>query len=87
MQRTRTLKHHADLVDRMASAQGVDLEQKVMEGLLTPDDISTAVLACTGCSSPGDCEHWLASHETGAPAPSYCRNVELFEDIKASRRV
>ena len=85
MQSDRTLKRHADLVDRMSAAQGVDLEQKLMEGLLTPDDLSSAVLACTGCANPNECEHWLASHDEAAPAPDYCRNGDLFADLKAGR--
>lgn len=87
MPSTRTLKRHAALVERMSAAQGVDLEQKMMEGLLTPDDLGTMVLSCTGCAHPGDCEHWLASHEDGAAAPGYCRNLDLFADLKAGRRV
>ena len=87
MHTTRTLKRHAALVERMSATQGVDLEQKMMEGLLTPDDLSTMVLSCTGCTNPGDCERWLASHEPGAAAPDYCRNRDLFSDLKAGRRV
>lgn len=85
MQSARTLKRHADLVDRMAGTQGVDLEEKMMEGLLTPGNLADAVLACTGCANPGDCAHWLESHQDGEPAPDYCRNVDLFADLKAGR--
>lgn len=85
MQPARTLKRHADLINRMADAQGVDLDARMMEGLLTPGKLADAVLACTGCTNPGDCTHWLESHEAGAPAPDYCRNVDLFADLKAGR--
>jgi hypothetical protein len=86
MQSARTLKHHASLVDRMATVQGVDLEEKMMEGLLTPGDLGDAVLACTGCANPGDCEHWLDAQPDSGTAPDYCRNVDLFADLKAGRR-
>lgn len=86
MHRALTLKHHANLVNRMATAQGVDLEAKIMEGLMTPGDLDRAVKACTGCACPDDCSHWLANHDQGAPAPDYCRNIPLFADLKAGRR-
>lgn len=85
MQSIRTLAHHADLVDRMSATHGVDLDQKMMEGLLTPGGLSRAVLACTGCANPGDCAQWLDTHEAGAPAPGYCRNLDFFADLKAGR--
>jgi len=85
MQPARTLKRHAGLVDRMAGAQGVDLEAKMMEGLRTPGNLADAVLACTGCANPGDCARWLDSHEPGEAAPDYCRNSDLFADLKAGR--
>ncbi|MBC7131520.1 MAG: hypothetical protein H5U16_00250 [Roseovarius sp.] len=86
MQRALTLKEHAALVDRMSTAQGVDLETKMMEGLLSPGRLGDAVLACTACTNPGDCAHWLDNHAPGAPAPDYCRNIDLFADLKAGRR-
>ena len=85
MQSVRTLARHADLVDRMATTQGVDLEEKMMAGLLSPCGLRDAVLACTGCAHPGACERWLDSARPGTPAPGYCRNVDLFADLKAGR--
>lgn len=79
-----TLKRHAALVDRMASALGLDLEEAALRGKLTPPDISDAVLSCTGCSNPGHCETWLAEHGDGAPSPpGYCRNIGMFDRLKA----
>lgn len=86
MPATTTLKRHAALVDRMANAVGVDLEEKLMQGMLEVDTISDAVLNCTGCSSPGDCELWLDAHAAGADAPpSICRNIEIFDRLKAGK--
>lgn len=81
-----TLKTHADLVDRMAGAVGVDLEQAMMEGRLTADQLGDAVLSCTGCSKPGECNHWLEGQDATAPeAPDYCRNSDMFKRLKAGK--
>ncbi|MGX0879264.1 hypothetical protein ACSSV4_003973 [Roseovarius sp. MBR-154] len=85
MQSTTTLKRHADLVDRMANTQGIDLEERMMAGKIRPDDLSDAVLACTGCANPGACEHWLAEHETATSTPDYCRNADLFGWLKLGK--
>ena len=74
------LKHHADLLDRMASAVGVDLEQATAAvGGLTLDDLADAVLRCAGCPDPDHCATWLAARtEPVADTPGYCRNRELL---------
>ena len=79
-----TLKRHAALVDRMATARGLDLEEHLLRGNLSIPELDDAVLRCTGCSDPGSCETWLAGQGGHAEAtPSYCRNAELFEELKA----
>lgn len=83
-----TYKRHADLVDRMANALGLDLEEKIMEGKLQIDTLGDAVLRCTGCTDPTACEGWLATVEGVAPeAPGMCRNVDLFELLKQGKHV
>lgn len=85
-----TLKRHADLLDRMANATGVDLEQAMMEGRYEIDQLGEAVLACTGCSQPGDCQHWLEANEakgTTQDPPTYCRNREDFLRLAQGKRV
>ncbi|SEL81357.1 hypothetical protein SAMN05444413_1178 [Roseivivax marinus] len=77
-----TLKRHADLVDRMATARGVDLEKAALRGEVRIGEIDDAVLACAGCSAPDACTHWLAETTAPQPAtPSFCRNAELFERL------
>jgi hypothetical protein len=79
MQSDNILKHHAALVDRMAGTLGLDLEEIALRGALSVEEIGDAVLACTGCTRPGDCAHWLDAHDEGAShPPGYCRNAELF---------
>lgn len=85
MQSTKTLKRHADLVDRMADARGIDLEEEILRGNMSIPELDDAVLACTGCSHPNDCAKWLA--EGGDPAqspPKYCRNAEIFDRLERS---
>lgn len=81
---TKTLKRHAALVDRMAEARGVDLEEEVLRGSLSVDRLTDAVLACTGCAAPGDCERRLAAGAGRLEAtPGYCRNADLFDALGA----
>lgn len=84
MQSRSTLKRHAALVDRMATAQGIDLEEQVLRGNLSIGELEDAVLRCTGCTDPGACDHWLAAQESPADAaPDYCRNAHVFRELKA----
>ena len=81
-----TNKRHADLVDRMASALGIDLEEKIMQGQLQIDTLGDAVLRCTGCADPEACERWLAEQEgVAAKGPEMCRNSDLFELLKQGK--
>ncbi len=77
-----TLRHHAGLVDTMATTLGVDLQEAALSGAVTIDEISEAVLRCTGCSNPGHCEAHLAKVSSAEKAPEYCRNTRLFERLK-----
>ena len=87
MRDSTTLRRHADLVDRMATALGLDLEQKVMEGKVLSETIGDAVLRCAGCTGPENCEHWLAvQHGTADAPPGMCRNTDLFDLLKAGKR-
>lgn len=86
MQNRATLKRHANLVDRMATVQGLDLEERIMAGAMRPDEVSDAVLACTGCASADGCAHWLDRTESAERTPDYCRNAELFSRLKLDRR-
>ncbi|MFU8883335.1 MAG: DUF6455 family protein [Rhodobacterales bacterium] len=89
----KTLRHHADLVDKMAGALGVDLEESVMRGDLSPDALPDMVLRCSACANPAQCADWLSRNprfsdaagvNTSGPdtAPYYCRNAEVFDDLK-----
>lgn len=83
MHDTSTLRRHAALVDKMANAQGIDLEEQVLRGALSIPELDDAVLRCTGCTQPCACERWLAAlEEPAAATPDYCRNSGLFAALK-----
>ena len=84
MQSEKTLKKHADLVDRMATALGVDLEESILRGRIEIDDISDAVLSCTACSAPEHCAGWLEKKggDRVTSTPEYCRNKALLERLQ-----
>lgn len=82
-----TLKRHAELVDKMADTVGVDLEQAIMEGRMTTDQLSDVVLTCTGCSEVESCARWLAAQDqTAADTPDYCRNTETFQRLLEGKK-
>jgi hypothetical protein len=78
MQRHETLRRHADLMDRMATTVGVDLEEAALRGNLSVDEIGDAVLACTGCAAPEACDVWMSENRQAAQPPGYCRNAGLL---------
>ena len=76
------LKLHANLVDNMASARGIDLEEVALRGDLSPSDISDLVLRCSGCTQTSTCQKWLSEQVgTVSAAPHYCRNGHSFDDL------
>ena len=85
MYENQTIRTHAALVDRMASALGLDLEEEVMSGRLDYDELPDLVLRCTGCSQPDTCAAWLnAEHGVEEHAPCYCRNAKALESLRKS---
>ena len=83
MQDRDTLKRHAALLDGMAARIGVDLEEAALAGRVTVDEISEAVLRCTGCAGPEHCAALLTAPAQAATAPGYCRNRDLMARLQA----
>lgn len=78
------LKRHADLVDRMASATGVDLEEAALRGRISLDEIADSVLRCVGCADPDHCQGVLARKgQATITPPGYCRNSDLLARLRA----
>lgn len=79
----KIFKRHANLVDRMAGSQNVDLDEAVQRGDLSFDELDQAIYTCVGCSQTDACERWLSLNSEGAEAtPGYCRNEDLFKSLK-----
>lgn len=76
------LKHHAGLVDRMATNLGVDLQEAAIAGALKIDDISDAVLRCTECPNPGHCQSMLSRGDAPGRTPEFCRNQDLLNRLQ-----
>ncbi|WP_306113497.1 MULTISPECIES: DUF6455 family protein [unclassified Roseovarius] len=88
MTNQKTLRRHAELVDRMATTLGLDLEELAMAGQIRFDTLSDAVLKCTGCSNAEGCAHWLSMQKGIAPAtPDMCCNADLFQMLKDGKAV
>lgn len=85
MQNRDTLKRHAALVDRMAAALGIDLEEAALAGQLAIDEIADAVLRCTGCAGAGCCAGFPGGPIKAVAAPAYCENREMFSRLAAVR--
>jgi len=78
-----TLARHAALVDDMGQALGVDLDEEVLRGSLTPDTLVDAVLSCTNCTNPAQCRGWLDRQEgVAVMPPEYCRNSDLLLPLR-----
>ncbi len=83
-----SLKRHADLVERMSRAVGLDFEEEILRGNLQIDTLGDAVLRCSGCANTGACNHWLTAQDSTVEAPpDYCRNKDVFLALKNGRRV
>ena len=79
---TQTIRRHARLFADLAEAHDIDLEEAVLKGDISPDDISEGVLRCTGCASPDDCEASLAESSSASDLPPYCRNAAMLQMLK-----
>jgi len=81
MPNRETLKRHAGLVDQMATKLGVDLENAAIDGQISIDQISDAVIKCTDCPNPCHCQSFLDHPYPASRTPEYCRNQELLSTL------
>lgn len=72
MHSPKKLRRHAALLDDMATKTGLDLQEQVMSGRLSMDQLADAVLCCVDCACPSGCVDWLTSG--AATPPDFCRN-------------
>jgi hypothetical protein len=72
------IRRHAELLDRMAGATGLDLQELTISGRMSMDNLASAVLRCADCAHPDRCEDWLRNGTDGLPG--FCLNkLELQE--------
>lgn len=83
MQGDKTRARHAALMHQMAATLGADLDHAEMQGDLPPEMREEMLLACTGCSDPTGCAHWLSRTAKAADAPGYCRNGDILHRLAA----
>lgn len=65
-------RDHERLMQRLADANGVDLDLMTQSGTLSPETYEDAVLNCVGCSDPEGCNARVAGGQSDIPA--FCRN-------------
>ena len=73
--------HHEQLMDRMATRNGADLDLARQSGLIDGTEVVEALVACMGCSDAGDCASRLDRETPGLPG--YCRNGSLIARVEA----
>ncbi|OCX66927.1 hypothetical protein BFP70_03635 [Thioclava sp. SK-1] len=84
----RSRNYHAALVSKMARVLGVDLTQARETRTLPDDQWRDAVLRCTQCAQPADCQTWLSDHDEPSSdpahtphAPGYCENRQFLKRL------
>jgi hypothetical protein len=83
MQGKLTRDRHEGLMTGMAKTLGADLDAAELRGDLPPEMREDMLMACTGCSDPNGCQHWLDTHERAEAAPGYCRNGSILRSLAA----
>jgi hypothetical protein len=73
-----------DRMARMATLVGADMGNAFRDGRLSPEDLSSAITRCHGCTEADECDAWLEAHPDSADRPpGYCRNADLFDDLRS----
>jgi hypothetical protein len=81
MSTTSKTAHHEQLLERMATRNGADLDLARQSGLIDGTEVVEALVACMGCSDAGDCKSRLDRDVPGFP--DYCRNVSMIQRVEA----
>lgn len=74
---------HTQLVLGMADRQGLDLQEMILRAELSEDQFDQAVDRCLGCTQPDACKCLLDSAVPQLNLPDYCRNGDLFDQLRA----
>lgn len=73
---------HTQFVLRMADRQGIDLQELILRAEVSEDHFEQAVDKCLGCTQPDACECLLDTTESQLNLPDYCRNADLFDELR-----
>lgn len=73
------MARHEALFRRMADRNGADLDLALQCGIISPGEVQSAVLSCTGCLQPGPCSDHLERDAKGIPEG--CRNARLVREL------
>jgi hypothetical protein len=65
----------------MARVTGVNLGQALVGGQLTVEVYATLVARCRKCPGNTACETWLGAMTPPRPAPPFCRNAHVFNEL------
>ena len=79
MSHSDKLERHKRLMTTMAARNGADVAIAEQVGLLTPEEVQHATVACAGCSDVASCEQQLAAGEGGLP--EFCRNDGMIRRL------
>lgn len=84
LRRVEQYTRSARLMNEMASAQGIDLQQGIASDEIHVGTLICAVTRCADCDGQDKCQLWLASQAGHTPVstPDYCRNSELLARLK-----
>lgn len=74
------IDHKAQLMGEMMRCVGADLS--AMADITGESQLRNAMWRCMACRKGDACEAWLASAKPGSPAPDFCNNAGLFNDMR-----
>lgn len=77
----KTAKKHAFLFDEMAKQLGHDMQQHAIDGDISIDELTDALVRCSRCGEAGDCAKRLSAGQINGETPSYCENKDLFKTL------
>lgn len=73
---------HDRLVLTMADRQGLDLQEMIVRAELSEEQFQHAVDRCMGCTQPDRCKGLLDNSGPSMKVPDFCRNDDLFAELK-----
>ena len=79
MSQSDKLERHQRLMTTMAGLNGADVEIARQVGLLTPEEVLEATVACAACTGVATCEQQLTTGEAGLP--EFCQNDGMIRRL------